>query len=153
MKVPQAKFSGKIPISRHFYSKESHAIIRLSWYKLFIILKQKHINFIQKPKISGSKTEIGLLNFLTKNNTDYQELRTKLTPSDKPLIRFAFSSRRRKMGTVVRAGEDVLRLHEKGSPETILYSCNEVHTPDVLLFIIFFALKYTYNHLRIPFFQ
>ena len=74
-----------------------------------------------------------MLHFLKRFNINYQELRNKYLPTAKTLIRFAFSSRRRKMGTILYGinGEDSMRLHEKGSPETILYSCKEIHSADV----------------------
>lgn len=67
---------------------------------------------------------------------NYQELRQTHLPNDKTLIRFAFSSKRRKMGTVLfnanGNGDNLMRLHEKGAPETILYSCKEIYTFEVI---------------------
>lgn len=63
---------------------------------------------------------------------DYQQIRNKYLSKENPLIRFAFSSKRRKMGTVLyNIDGDGMRLHEKGAPETILYSCKEIHTLEV----------------------
>lgn len=40
MKAQESKFLGKIPISRHFCLKESHAIIQLSWFLSYYFIKK-----------------------------------------------------------------------------------------------------------------
>lgn len=60
------------------------------------------------------------------------EIRNECLLTSEKTIKFAFSSKRRKMGIVIKDKNNLI-LHEKGAPETILYSCDRIHATNVIL--------------------
>eukprot|EP00002_Diphylleia_rotans_P008165 TRINITY_DN1790_c0_g1_i3.p1 TRINITY_DN1790_c0_g1~~TRINITY_DN1790_c0_g1_i3.p1 ORF type:complete len:1061 (-),score=214.77 TRINITY_DN1790_c0_g1_i3:197-3379(-) len=67
----------------------------------------------------GNKTECGLLRFLVDCNVDYDTVRKNA----KVIHTYPFSSKRKRMTTVVRLSNDQVRLYTKGASEIILGLC------------------------------
>eukprot|EP01017_Pseudomicrothorax_dubius_P035890 TRINITY_DN5087_c0_g4_i1.p1 TRINITY_DN5087_c0_g4~~TRINITY_DN5087_c0_g4_i1.p1 ORF type:complete len:760 (+),score=146.86 TRINITY_DN5087_c0_g4_i1:252-2531(+) len=79
--------------------------------------------------LTGSKTEIALLEFINRARISCDELRAKHLVGE--YVKFPFSSQRKRMGTIL---ENVTggppsrrRLHEKGASEMILAACTHWH--------------------------
>jgi len=86
---------------------------------------QLHATDPEKHK--GSKTEIAFLEFSRKCGFNTDEYRDKFLGDD--FIRFPFSSKRKRMGSIVKGSENDsgLRLHIKGASEIILNGCDKIH--------------------------
>eukprot|EP01102_Stenamoeba_stenopodia_P019978 TRINITY_DN7650_c0_g2_i1.p1 TRINITY_DN7650_c0_g2~~TRINITY_DN7650_c0_g2_i1.p1 ORF type:complete len:1066 (+),score=297.26 TRINITY_DN7650_c0_g2_i1:223-3420(+) len=75
----------------------------------------------------GSKTEGAMLQWAAQKLGDNWEERRKQA---KILKVFPFSSKTKQMSTVVKAGEDRVRLHKKGAPEAVITNCSHVLDPN-----------------------
>jgi len=76
----------------------------------------------------GQATEVAMLKFIERCETDYQYYRQKYLPNE--MLRFCFDSARKRMSTVVELDEDdptehgyPKRLHIKGASEIVLATC------------------------------
>lgn len=77
----------------------------------------------------GSATEVAMLKFIQRCDTDFHYMREHYTCN--PMIRFQFDSARKRMSTVIELDEDDetehgfnRRLHTKGASEIVLESCS-----------------------------
>jgi len=76
----------------------------------------------------GSATEVAMLKFIQRCDTDFHYMREHYTCN--PMIRFQFDSSRKRMSTVIELDEDDetehgfnRRLHTKGASEIVLETC------------------------------
>jgi len=77
----------------------------------------------------GSATEVAMLKFIQRCDTDFHYMRDHYTCN--PMIRFPFDSSRKRMSTVIELDEDDVpegecnrRIHIKGASEIILETCS-----------------------------
>ena len=77
----------------------------------------------------GSATEVAMLKFIQRCDTDFHYMREHYTCN--PMIRFPFDSSRKRMSTVIELDEDDetehgfnRRLHTKGASEIVLETCS-----------------------------
>eukprot|EP01017_Pseudomicrothorax_dubius_P024496 TRINITY_DN2602_c0_g4_i1.p1 TRINITY_DN2602_c0_g4~~TRINITY_DN2602_c0_g4_i1.p1 ORF type:complete len:1110 (-),score=290.43 TRINITY_DN2602_c0_g4_i1:194-3523(-) len=80
--------------------------------------------------LTGSKTEIALLEFLARAGINYQTYRDKHLIGE--YIKFPFTSMRKRMGTILENVENGFpskkRLHEKGASELVLECCTHFYS-------------------------
>ena len=77
-----------------------------------------------KPEPKGSKTDIALLEFITRCGIDVEEQRIKYPSS----MKFPFSSTRKRMSTIIELEGGQRRLVCKGASELVLQACYDYHS-------------------------
>jgi Ca2+ transporting ATPase len=98
---------------------------------------KKHLDLIKQgvscntegTVADGSATEVAMLKFIQRCDTDFHYMREHYTCN--PMIRFPFDSSRKRMSTVIELDEDDetehgfnRRLHTKGASEIVLETCS-----------------------------
>jgi len=74
-------------------------------------------------EIQGNRTESAILIMLRRMGVDYKSIRDDFDHSRSIVKMFTFSSKKKRMSTVVRV-DDELQLHCKGASEIVLEMCN-----------------------------
>ena len=90
-----------------------------------------------RPEPKGSKTEIALLEFIERCQTDYEVERQRCPAS----IKFPFSSARKRMSMVLELPGGRRRLVSKGASEMILAACNTYHSKQGQILVIDESLR------------
>lgn len=80
----------------------------------------------QLPQFVGNPTECAMLAFLEKNEVNYRTVRE----GNHVVHVYSFKSARKRMSSVIEAGETGYRLHCKGASEMILRLCTHYMLPD-----------------------
>jgi P-type Ca2+ transporter type 2B len=79
-----------------------------------------------RPKETGSKTEVAILQYIDRCQIRYESVREKYHP----FMKFPFSSMRKRMGIVIELENGKKRLLEKGASEMVLEACSQFHSFD-----------------------
>jgi len=79
-----------------------------------------------RPVPKGSATEIAILEFAENNGYDYEAEKQRY----KIIAKFPFSSKRKRMSTLIQFENGQRRLVTKGGSEIILDVCNSLYSPN-----------------------